>query len=191
MCLKGKESEVEPKKSVRVRSACSVKKSSSIVKLDPELHDGLLCVTGRLRHPPIEQEQRHHEILPKKHHVVDLIVRHYHLLSGHSGQEYVLSLIRKSYWIIKGRVAVRRVVNWCFSCRRRRLCLELTRLPTFLLTESHLINHRSVLWALIVLARFGSSGPEVKLSIVESYSRVWQPEPYTWKPPRVWTLIHS
>ena len=119
-CLQGKESKVELKKSVRARRTGSVKKSSSIAKLDPELRDGLLCVGGRLRHAPIEQEQRHPVILPKKHHVVDLIVRHYHLLSGHSGQEYVLSLIRKSYWIIKGRVAVRRVVNRCFSCRRRQ-----------------------------------------------------------------------
>ncbi|XP_022779469.1 uncharacterized protein LOC111320980 [Stylophora pistillata] len=45
---------------------------------------------------------------------------YYHLLSGHSGQEYVLSLIRKSYWIIKGRVNVRRVVNRYLSCRRRQ-----------------------------------------------------------------------
>ena len=121
VCLQRKESsEVELKKSVRARSARSVKKSSSIAKLDPELRDGLLCVGGRLRHAPIEQEQRHPVILPKKHHVVDLIVRHNHLLSGHSGQEYVLSLIRKSFWIIKARVAVRRVVNCCFSCRRRQ-----------------------------------------------------------------------
>lgn len=120
VCLQGKESKVELKKSDRARRTGSVKKSSSIAKLDPELCDGLLCVGGRLRHAPIEQEQRHPVILPKKHHVVDLIVRHYHLLSGHSGQEYVLSLIRKSYWIIKGRVAVRRVVNRCFSCRRRQ-----------------------------------------------------------------------
>ena len=120
VCLQGKESKVELKKSVRARRTGSVKKSSSIAKLDPELRDGLLCVGGRLRHAPIEQEQRHPVILPKKHHVVDLIVRHYHLLSGHSAQEYVLSLIRKSYWIIKGRVAVRRVVNRCFSCRRRQ-----------------------------------------------------------------------
>ena len=120
VCLQGKESKVELKKSVLARRTGSVKKSSSIAKLDPELRDGLLCVGGRLRHAPIEQEQRHPVILPKKHHVVDLIVRHYHLLSGHSGQEYVLSLIRKSYWIIKGRVAVRRVVNRCFSCRRRQ-----------------------------------------------------------------------
>ncbi|XP_015774303.1 PREDICTED: uncharacterized protein LOC107352486 [Acropora digitifera] len=112
VCLLDKESEVELKKSVRASCARSVKNSSSIAKLDPVLRDGLLCVGGRLRHAPIEQEQRHP--------VVDLIVRYYHLLSGHSGQEYVLSLIRKSYWIIKGRVAVRRVLSRCFSCRRRQ-----------------------------------------------------------------------
>ena len=119
-CLQNKESDAMPKKSVRKCSTSSVKKSSSIFKLDPELRDGVLCVGGRLRHAPIEEERRHPVILPKKHHVVDLIVRHYHLLSGHSGQEHVLSLIRKSFWIIKGRVAVRRVVSHCFSCRRRQ-----------------------------------------------------------------------
>ena len=119
-CLQNKGSDAKPKKSVRKGSASSVKKSSSVVKLDPVLRDGLLCVGGRLRHAPIEEEQRQPVILPKKHHVVDLMVRHYHLLSGHSGQEYVLSLIRKSFWIIKGRVAVRRVLSRCFGCRRRQ-----------------------------------------------------------------------
>ena len=119
-CLQNKEADVKRAKSVPMGRRKSVKKSSSIVKLDPELHGGLLCVGGRLRHAPIEEDQRHPVILPKKHHVVDLIIRHHHLLSGHSGQEYVLSLIRKSFWIIKGRVAVRRVVNRCFSCRRRQ-----------------------------------------------------------------------
>ena len=113
-CLQNKETDDKRTKSVQTDRRRPVKKSSSIVKLDPELRDGLLCVGGRLRHAPIEEEQRHPVILPKKRHVVDLIIRHYHLLSGHSGQEYVLSLIRKSFWIIKGRVAVRRIVNRFF-----------------------------------------------------------------------------
>ena len=63
--------------------------------------------------------------------VVDLIVRHYLLPSGHSGQEYVLSLIRKSFWIIKGRVAERRVLSRCFGCRRRQAPVgaQMTVLP--------------------------------------------------------------
>ncbi|PFX14229.1 hypothetical protein AWC38_SpisGene21626 [Stylophora pistillata] len=31
-----------------------------------------------------------------------------------------IEVLKKSYWIIKGRVAMRRVVNHCFSCRRRQ-----------------------------------------------------------------------
>ncbi|KAL9986303.1 hypothetical protein ACROYT_G000434 [Oculina patagonica] len=86
-CLQNKETDAKRTKSVQTDRRRSVKKSSSIVKLDPELRDGLLCVGGRLRRAPIEEEQWHPVILPKKHHVVDLIIRHYHLLSGHSGQE--------------------------------------------------------------------------------------------------------
>ena len=119
-CLQNKGSDAKPKKSVRKGSTSSVKKSSSVAKLDSVLRDGLLCVGGRLRHASIEEEQRYPVILPKKHHVVDLIVRHYHLLSGHYGQEYVLSLIRKSFWIIKERVAVRRVLSRFVGCRRRQ-----------------------------------------------------------------------
>ena len=118
VCLLDKESELELKKSVRASCARSVKNSSLTVKLDPVLRDGLFCVRGRLRHAPIEQERRHPVILPKKHHVVELMIRHYHLLSGHSGQENMLSLIKKSYWIIKGGGVVKRVLSRCFSCRR-------------------------------------------------------------------------
>ena len=189
VCLLDKESEVELKKSVRASCARSVKNSSSIAKLDPVLRDGLLCVGGRLRRALIEQEQRHPVILPKRHHVADLIVRHYHLLSGHSGQEFVLSLIRKSYWIIKGRVAVRRVLSRCFSCRRRQAPFGAQKMADLLLRESHLLNPRSLSWASIVLVLFGLREPEVKSSDMGSCIHVWLPEPYIWKSPRVWIVI--
>ena len=53
----------------------SVNKSSSISRLDPMLKNGLLLVGGRLRHTRIQTEARNPIILPKKSHVVDLIVR--------------------------------------------------------------------------------------------------------------------
>lgn len=74
-----------------------VKKSSSIVKLDPTCIEGILCVGGRLQKSPIDQEAKHPATLPKNHHVSDLIIRHYHLVSGHSGAEHTLSLIRQKY----------------------------------------------------------------------------------------------
>ena len=49
---------------------------------------------------------------------MELIVRHYHSISGHSGQEYVLSLARQKFWLIKGRTTVRKVLKNCFKCKQ-------------------------------------------------------------------------
>ena len=98
----------------------SIKKSSSVYSLDPILINGLLRVGGRLKRAQLSLDAKHPIILPKNHHVVDLIVRHYHSVAGHSGQEYVLSLIRQRFWVIKGRVTVRKILRSCFICKRRQ-----------------------------------------------------------------------
>eukprot|EP00794_Sanderia_malayensis_P010619 gene10619-11743_t len=41
-------------------------------------------------------------------------------LGRHFGLEYVLSLTRQHYWIIKARSTLRQIVNTCFSYRRRQ-----------------------------------------------------------------------
>ena len=97
-----------------------ITKSSSLYKLDPILYNGLLRVGGRLKQAPLNHDAKHPIILPKKTHVSNLIISHYHQISGHSGLEYTLSLIRQKYWIIGGRSNVRKVANECFSCRRRQ-----------------------------------------------------------------------
>ena len=61
---------------------------------------GLLCVGGRLEHSMLPEKEKHPIILPKKHHVTPLLINHYHMLSGHSGKEFVLSLLRQKYWLI-------------------------------------------------------------------------------------------
>ena len=96
----------------------AVKKSSSIFKLDPKLTQGLIRVGDRLQRTPINTDAMHPVILPKKQHVVKLITKHYHHLSGHSGLEHALSLIRQRYWIISARPTVRSLLNDCFSCRK-------------------------------------------------------------------------
>ena len=78
------------------------------------------CVGGRLSLAPIQEESKHPVIQLKRHHVVDLIVRHYHLISGHSGKEHVLSLIREKLWIVKARVTMENAINNCFDCKRRQ-----------------------------------------------------------------------
>ena len=97
-----------------------VKKSSKIVKLDPRMIDGLLSVGGRLANGPFQQSAKHPVILPKSHHIVPLIIRQYHNVSGDSGVEYVLSLIREKFWIVGARTAMRRCLNACVPCKRRQ-----------------------------------------------------------------------
>ena len=104
------------------KNAKLVKKASSLYKLDPVFNDGLLRVGGRLRGAPISKDAKHPVFLPKYHHVVTLIASHYHNLSGHSGLEYTLSLLRQKYWIINGRRTVRRVLNQCASFKKRGIC---------------------------------------------------------------------
>jgi len=101
-------------------SGRTVKKSSPLFRLDPVILDNLLCVGGRLKHVPDDYNfAKHPPILPKQHHICDLIIRHHHELSGHLGQEYTLSIVRNHYWIIRARVSVRRIVRDCFDCKRR------------------------------------------------------------------------
>ena len=89
-------------------------------KLNPQVCDGLLRVGGHIGQAPLSYELKHPMILPYKHHVTDLIIKDHHLKMGHMGQESVLSSLRQKYWILKGRSAVRRVLNKCFGCQKRR-----------------------------------------------------------------------
>lgn len=68
----------------------------------------------------IDENAKHPVILPYRRHVTEIIVRDYHVILGHMGQESVLSSLRQEFWIIKGRSAVRRVIRNCFNCQRRK-----------------------------------------------------------------------
>ena len=120
-----------------------ISKGSSIYKLDPMLKDDLLRVGGRLQRASLEYEAKHPVILPKKNHVSNLIIHHYHQLSGHSGLEYTLSLTRRKYWIIAGRASVRKIVNECFSYRRRQAPVmqqKMSDLPEDRVAQSMYVN---------------------------------------------------
>ena len=109
-------------------------KNSPLSKLDPLLNaDGILCVGGRLRRASAMPDRaRYPMILPKRSHIVDLIVRHVHESHGHVGREHLLSLIQNRYWILRGRAAVRRIISQCVTCRRvaaRREVQKMADLP--------------------------------------------------------------
>ena len=87
-----------------------VKKISGLRSLDPVLADGLLRFGGKLDLAPASFDSKHQIILPKSDHVSTLIIEHCHLISGHSGREYVLSLLHEIFLFVEESSAVRRVL---------------------------------------------------------------------------------
>ncbi|XP_041455129.1 uncharacterized protein LOC121407938 [Lytechinus variegatus] len=115
-------------------SVPKVTKGSRLYKLDAVYQDGLLRVGGRLRHAMIPSEAKHQVILPKKHHVTSLLVRHTHHRVGHQGLNHVLAEIRQRYWILGAGVVVRSMLKKCVNCRKYQARLgkqKMSDLPSF------------------------------------------------------------
>ena len=77
-----------------MRQNKELKISSRLGSLRPVLEDGVLRVGGRLQKSVVlSWDEKHPMILPK-HHVSQLIVRHYHESAAHSGREQTLCELR-------------------------------------------------------------------------------------------------
>ena len=110
--LKERRPEASPKTRV-------LKKSSRLISLLPYMCDGVLRVGGRLQNAAISFDAKHPIIIPDRHHIVDLIIRHFHEQEGHSGSRHVLAAIQQEFWIIRGRARIRWLINKCIQCRKR------------------------------------------------------------------------
>ena len=96
-----------------------VGRNSPLRKLNPIMVDGILRVGGRLQYVHLPLEAKHPAILPPRHNVTAMLIRHYHMKEGHMGPQHVLTVLREKFWIVKGGAAVKRVINTCVHCRRQ------------------------------------------------------------------------
>ena len=104
---------------MEVKPNKEVKKSSKLGNLRPVLVDGVLRVGGRLQKAVVlSWDEKHLMVLPKRHHVSQLIVRHYHESAAHSGREQTLCELRRMFWIIGGRGLVKKTIRSCIRCRK-------------------------------------------------------------------------
>ena len=105
-------------------SACVSKnkqlpKTSPLHKLNPIVVSGLLQVGGRLDGVLLPYDLKHPIILPVCHSLTELIIRDTHeQAAGHCGVNDTLNMLRQRLWIINAKVAVRRVVTACVTCKR-------------------------------------------------------------------------
>ena len=93
---------------------------SQLASLTPFIHNDILRVGGRLRRADIPLDSKHPIILPKRHHLTDLIIMHDHKTNGHVGRDHVLSNLRQKYWIVHGKSTIKTVLSKCFYCKVRR-----------------------------------------------------------------------
>ena len=79
-------------------------KGTDLFRLDPFTDEhGIYRVGGRLRCAQLEYAEKHPALLPKRHHVSELIVRHYHQKVYHQGRQIAHGAIRQAgYWIVSG-----------------------------------------------------------------------------------------
>lgn len=95
---------------------------SSLYRLDPILDDnGLIRVGGRMSHSSDTYEVIHPVILPRKSHVTQLLIRHFHERVQHQGRGITTNELRSNgYWIIGCSAAVSSTIYHCLKCRKFR-----------------------------------------------------------------------
>ena len=104
---------------MEVKPNKEVKKSSKLGNLRPVLVDGVLRLGGRLQKAVVlSWDEKHLMVLPKRHHVSQLIVHHYHESAAHSGRDQTLCELQKMFWIIGGRDLVKKTIRGCIRCRK-------------------------------------------------------------------------
>lgn len=93
--------------------------SLRLQRLSPFLSDdGLIRVGGRLRKANLPLASKHTVILPKKHHVVSLLINYYHLTHLHAGPQLTQALLAQSVWILSARCVIRSELFKCVTCFR-------------------------------------------------------------------------
>ncbi len=117
-----KESDRGPESRELLKRRRKLLRNSKISRLDPFVdQDGILRVGGRLHRADLAYEERHPVILPKKHHVTELLIRHHHKRVHHQGRLITLGAIRQAgYWVIGGHRMVSSILHACVTCRRLR-----------------------------------------------------------------------
>ena len=102
-----------------LREGREVPSSSSLYELGPSLANGVIVATGWLANASLPNRTKEPPIIPHEHPIAEKIVRFTHEKTAHSGREYVVTELRRKYWITLVRGLVKRVLRKCITCKRQ------------------------------------------------------------------------
>lgn len=102
-----------------LKSKSNLSCSSRLKRLNPFLDENnVIRVGGRLNRSSLSHEAKHPVVLPKKHHVVELLIQYYHNTHLHAGPQLTQSLMSQSVWILSARSEIRSQILKCVRCFR-------------------------------------------------------------------------
>jgi hypothetical protein len=81
-------------------------------------NDGVLRVGGRIENAEISYYKKHPALLPKNHHVVEVIARQYHNVNLHAGPNLLLAILRDQFWPVDGLHLAKRIMRTCVTCHK-------------------------------------------------------------------------
>lgn len=112
-----------PEETAQLQLGKPVSHSSRLLTLAPEYdHKAkLVRVGGRLRRcNHLDSNTVHPIVLDPSHPLVKLLIQHYDNILSHPGPERVFAELRRKYWIIRCREAVKKHQRSCFECKKWR-----------------------------------------------------------------------
>jgi len=93
---------------------------SKIARFNPFMQDNLLRLGGRLQFANVPCDTKHPILLDGTHPFVKLLIQYTHVRLHHLGVRIVLSELRTSFWILRGRQAIKQVIHQCLPCKLSR-----------------------------------------------------------------------
>jgi len=124
--IKSVQCEVYAEEMACIESKQDLAGSSSLKKLHPVRDkEGLLRVGGRVSHSNLPADETHPILIPGKHHLAVLLIRHYNEQVKHQGRHFTEGAVRGSgLWIVGAKRAISSLIYKCVTCRKLRSRLE-------------------------------------------------------------------
>ena len=118
--LKRAQQESFPAEFTALQTGKPLSSNSSLLSLSPvfDINVELIRVGGRLRKAENLEDTIHPIILAPNHYVTKLPIQDYDKRLLHAGPDLVFAEIRRTYWITRGRQAVKKHQHGCTECRK-------------------------------------------------------------------------
>ncbi|XP_067654469.1 uncharacterized protein [Haliotis asinina] len=104
---------------------------SRLAQLDPvyDTENNVIRVGGRLRRAEsLNCDAQHPVVLDPHHQITQLIIKDFDGRLLHYGAERILAEIRRKFWILRGREAIRQHQRKCVTCRKSRAQPQLPKM---------------------------------------------------------------